>query len=113
MIEDYHFGSIKINGQKFENDIFIDLDEKISSWWREESHLFKKKDVESFLSKRPKVAIFGTGKWGIAKLSRELRDFLEDLEIEIIVKPTNKAIEDYNQAKKQGKKVIAFLHLTC
>jgi len=36
MIEDYHFGSIKINGQKFENDVFIDLDGKVSSWWREE-----------------------------------------------------------------------------
>jgi len=113
MIEDYHFGSIEINGQKFENDVFIDLNEKVSSWWREESHLFQKKDIESFLEKKPEIIIFGTGKSGIARLSQELKDFLESLGIKIIVEPTEQAIESYNQAKKQDKKVIAFLHLTC
>jgi len=113
MIEDYRFGLIKINGQKFKEDVFIDLDGKVSSWWREESHLFQKKDVKSFLNKKIKVVIFGTRKWGIAQLSKELRDFLEELEIEIIIESTDKAIENYNQAKKKGKKVIAFLHLTC
>lgn len=113
MIEDYHFGSIKINGREFKKDVFIDLDGKVNSWWREESHLFQKKDVESFLNKKTKIVIFGTGKWGLAKLDRELKDFLEDLEIEIIIEPTDRAIEGYNQVKKKGKKVVAFLHLTC
>ena len=113
MIEDYRFGLIKINGQEFEKDVFIDLDEKVNSWWREESHLFQKKDVESFLDKKPEVVIFGTGKQGIAKPSKELEDFLGDLSIEMIVEPTDQAIENYNQAKKQDKKVVAFLHLTC
>ena len=113
MIEDYRFGLIKINGQEFEKDIFIDLDEKVSSWWREESHLFQKKDVESFLDKKPEIVIFGTGKQGIAKLSKELRDFLGGLGMEMIVEPTDQAVENYNQAQKEGKKVVAFLHLTC
>ena len=113
MIEDYHFGLIKINGQEFEKDVFIDLDEKVSSWWREESHLFQKKDVESFLDKKPEVVIFGTGKQGIAKLSQELEDFFERLGVEMIVEPTDQAVKNYNQAQKQGKKVVAFLHLTC
>ena len=113
MIEDYYFGSIKIDGQKFENDVFIDLDGKVNSWWREESHLFQKKDVESYLEKKPEIIIFGTGKSGIAKLSEELKDFLEGLGIEIIVESTEQATENYNQAKKQDKKVTAFLHLTC
>lgn len=113
MIEDYHFGLIKINGQEFEEDVFIGLDEKVSSWWREESHLFQKKDIESFLDKKSEVVIFGTGKQGIAKSSKELEDFLRGLDMEMIIKPTDQAIEDYNQAKKEGKKVVAFLHLTC
>jgi len=113
MIEDYHFGSIKINGQEFENDIFIDLDEKVSSWWREESHLFQKKDIESFLEKKPEIVIFGTGEQGLAKISQELKDYFEGLGIEMIVEPTGQATESYNQAKKQDKKVTAFLHLTC
>jgi len=113
MIEDYHFGSIKINGQEFENDIFIDLDEKVSSWWREESHLFQKKDIESFLEKKPEIVIFGTGEQGLAKISQELKDYFEGLGIEMIVESTGQATESYNQAKKQDKKVTAFLHLTC
>jgi len=59
------------------------------------------------------IAIFGTGKSGIARLSEDLKDFLESLEIEIIAESTEQAIESYNQAKKQDKKAVAFLHLTC
>ena len=113
MIEDYRFGLIKIDGQEFEKDIFIDWDNKVSSWWREEFHLFQKKDVESFLEKKPEIVIFGTGKQGIAKLSKELRDFFGGLGVEMIVEPTDRAVESYNQAQKEGKKVVAFLHLTC
>ena len=113
MIEDYHFGSIKINKQEFDKDIFIDLDEKISTWWREESHVFQKKDIESFLKKIPEIVIFGTGKQGLAKVSEDTKDFLKSLKIEMISGSTDQAVEEYNQAKKQDKKVVAFLHLTC
>jgi hypothetical protein len=113
MIEDYHFGSIKIDGQEFEHDVFVDLDGKVSSWWREESHLFQKKDIESWIREKPEIIIFGTGEGGIAKLSKELEDFLEDLGIELAVGKTGQAIKDYNRAKEKDKKVVAFLHLTC
>jgi len=113
MIEDYHFGSIKINGEKFDKDIFIDGDEKISLWWREESHVFQKKDLESFLKKIPEIVILGTGEQGLAKVSEDAKDFLKSLKIEMISKPTDQAVEIYNQVKKENRKVVAFLHLTC
>jgi len=113
MIEDYHFGSIKINGEKFDKDIFIDGDEKISLWWREESHVFQKKDLESFLEKIPEIVILGTGEQGLAKVSEDAKDFLKSLKIEMISKPTDQAVEIYNQVKKENRKVVAFLHLTC
>jgi len=113
MIEDYRFGSIKIDGQEFEKDVFIDLDGKVSPWWREESHLFQKKDVESCIREKPEIIIFGTGEGGVAKLSKELKDFLENSKIELVVGKTGQAIKDYNRAKKEDKKVVAFLHLTC
>lgn len=113
MIENYRFGLIKINGQEFEKDVFIDLEGKVSSWWREESHLFQKKDVEPFLEKKPEIVIFGTGEGGVAKLSKELEGFLENLGIELVAEKTGQAIESYNKAKKEDKKVVAFLHLTC
>ena len=113
MIEDYHFGLIKINGEEFDKDIFIDIDEKIIPWWREKSHLFQKKDIESFLEKRPEIIIFGTGEQGLAKISIDIEDFLKDLKIEIISETTSQAVKTYNGLKEQNKKVIAFLHLTC
>jgi len=113
MIENYHFGSIKINGQEFKEDIFIDGDEKISLWWREESHVFQKKDLESFLEKIPEIVILGTGKQGLAKVSEDAKDFLKSLKIEMISETTGQAVEIYNQIKKEDRKVVAFLHLTC
>ena len=109
MIEDYHFGSIKINGQEFDKDIFIGLDEKIIPWWREESHLFQKKDIESFLEDKPEIIVFGTGGEGLAKIAEDV----DDLEIKVISEPTTEAVKIYNQLKKENKKVVAFLHLTC
>ncbi len=113
MIEKYQFGSIKIDGQEFQEDIFIDLESKVNSWRRKRSHTFEKGDVEKFLKKQPKMAVFGTGEYGAAQLAEDLRDFFQEKGIELIAKPTNQAIKDYNQAKEQGREVVAFFHLTC
>lgn len=113
MIEKYQFGSIKINGQEFQEDVFIDLDNKVNSWRRKRSHVFEKSDIEDFLKKQPEIAIFGTGEYGVAQITKDLKDFFQNKGIELIAEPTDQAIKDYNQAKKQGRGAVAFLHLTC
>ena len=46
-------------------------------------------------------------------MSEDIKNFLKSLDIQIISEPTDKAVESYNQAKKEDKKVMCFLHLTC
>lgn len=113
MIKEYQFGLIKINNQEFKEDVFINLDGKASSWWREQSHVFQKNDVENFLKKESEIVIFGTGKYGVAEITEELKNFLQNKGVKLIIGPTDQAIKEYNQAKKQSKKVVGFFHLTC
>ena len=113
MIDEYDFGLIKIDGQIFAKDVFINLSGEVKDWQRQQSHLFQKIDVEDFLEEDLEIIVFGTGKSGLAKVSDELKIFIESGGIKLIIVPTDKAVEEYNEMKQEGKKVVAFLHLTC
>ena len=65
-----------------------------------------------YIESKPRILIIGTGYSGIAEVPAKTREYLENLGIEVIIEPTKKACEIYNQlSEKQG--VIAALHLTC
>ncbi len=113
MIEKYKFGSIKINGKIFKQDIFVDLSGEARPWPRHQPHIFDQKDVESFLAIIPKTVIFGTGKYGVAKLTEKLTNFLKNCGVDLLAIPTDEAVKKYNQIKKQSGEVVAFFHLTC
>lgn len=113
MIEAYDFGLIKIDGQTFAKDVFISLSGEVKDWQRQQSHLFQKIDVEDFLEENLEIVVFGTGKSGIAKASDELQAFIQGKGIELIIFPTDQAVQEYNERKQEDKKVVAFLHLTC
>jgi len=113
MIDAYDFGLIKIDGQVFAKDVFINLKGEVKDWQRQQSHLFQKIDVESLLEENLETVIFGTGKSGLAKVSDELQVFIQEKGIELIFFPTDQAVEKYNEMRQGKKKVVAFLHLTC
>jgi len=113
MIDAYDFGLIKINGQAFAKDVFISLKGEAKDWQRQQSHFFQKIDVENLLEGDLEVVIFGTGKSGLAKVSDELQVFIQGKGIELIIFPTDQAVQEYNQMKQENKNVIAFFHLTC
>ncbi len=113
MIEAYDFGLIKIDGQTFAKDVFINLNGEVKDWQRQQSHLFQKSDVGDLLEDALEIVVFGTGKSGIAEVSDELQAFIQGKGIELIIFPTDQAVQEYNQKKQENKKVVAFLHLTC
>lgn len=111
MIESYDFGKIRIDGGNYDHDVII-FSDGVNSWSREESHLVGVGDIKEIVEKKPKTVIFGTGTSGIMKIAEETKEYLENLNIEIIIEPTKKACDIYNKlSEKQG--VIAALHLTC
>ncbi len=113
MIDEYDFGLIKIDGQIFAKDVFINLSGEVKDWQRQQSHLFQKADVKDLLEENLEVVVFGTGKSGLAKVSDELKVFIESGGIKVIIFPTDQAVQEYNEMKQENKKVVAFLHLTC
>ncbi len=113
MIEEYHFGSITINGKTYNSDVIVNWKEEVFSWQREESHIIDAKDVKSAIDQNPEVIVVGTGEAGIAQLTDTARQAICEKGIKLVVEKTGEAKEIFNKYLKEGKKVIGLFHLTC
>jgi len=112
MINSYNFGSITINNQKYFKDLIIYPDHITSNWRRKTGHLLTEFDITEIIDYKPEVLIIGTGASSLMKVDDKLKEKLESLGIELIIKKTAEAVGEYNRIYKL-KKVVAALHLTC
>lgn len=113
IIENYSFGSIKINGKKYRKDVIIFPDSVYSPWWRKEGHRLSIEDLKEVIDNSPDRIIIGTGAYGVMKVPGSVKDELEENNIEVIIEKTGKAVELFNKFSSKEEKVIACLHLTC
>jgi len=112
-IDHYSFGEIIINGKKYTSDLIIYPDKVMSNWWRKEGHKLHYEDIIDVIEYKPEILIIGTGAMGVMNVPRELIDKIEEIGIKVIVKRTNDACEEFNKLIREGRKVVAALHLTC
>ena len=112
MIDSYGFGKILINGEKYTSDIIIHPDRVDSNWWRKNGHRLLIEDLEEVLKEEPQTLIIGTGNMGLMLVSRDVRQFIEDKGIKLIVAKTKAACDEYNRLH-HDERVICALHLTC
>ena len=113
MIEDYSFGSIRIDGKEYNYDLILS-GTAIKKWWRNASHEVALNDLEPILAEKPKVIIFGTGESGVCRILPETSEYLEKLQIKTLILPTPEAVEEYNNLTKSKKIAVAgAFHLTC
>lgn len=112
MINSYSFGEIKINGEKFTNDVKIFPNKVKGDWWRKESHSLHPEDIEDVIVESPDVLIVGTGAYGRVSIPEKTRNFIESKGIKLITKKTEEACKNYNELKDE-KRTVAALHLTC
>lgn len=127
MVEEYHFGSITIDGKTYEHDVEVRCIPKPSGqavevlkWWRKEGHLVDVDDLKRAITKNPEVIIIGTGHPGMAKVANEAQDFIRGKGIELIIDTTEEATKTFNiiceeseEEEGEQKKVIGLFHLTC
>jgi len=111
-IEAYEFGKMIYGGNIYTSDLIIYPDRVDPSWWRLKGHLLQIEDLENILNEEPGILIIGTGAMGIMKVPKELKQHLEEKNIELYVQRTGKAVDAFNSADK-SKKVIGAFHLTC
>lgn len=109
-IEKYSFGSIVVDGKKYETDLILSWDGEVQE--RIKSHEFKKSELYEILQKDPEIVIIGTGYSGLVKIKPETEKLAKANGIKLIIKPTSEAIKDFNKLSK-SKKVVAMMHLTC
>lgn len=111
-IESYSFGRIVIDGHKYTSDVIVFPDKVEGNWWRKEGHSLHEEDIKSVLERRPEVLVVGTGSTGRMAVLPDIRKRVESEGIRLIVEPTEKACETYNELLRE-KEVVAALHLTC
>ncbi len=112
MIEAYDFGRIVIDGKTYTSDVIIFPERIEAAWWRREGHVLHIEDIESIVAAKPELLIVGTGKYGVMKVPAQTRAYLHTKGVDVLVEPTDKAVELYNYYTGV-KKVVAALHLTC
>ena len=112
MIENYSFGQMLINGKKYNSDLIIFKDRIYGRWWRKEGHNLCIDDIKEIIDKKPDILIIGTGCYGLMKVPLELIKYLKSNNIEVIIKKTKEACDEYNTLH-QKKNVVAAFHLTC
>ncbi|MEA3406814.1 MAG: Mth938-like domain-containing protein [Chloroflexota bacterium] len=111
-IEDYAFGHIVIDGERYEEDVIILPDRVVSNWWREEGHTLQTEDLEAVFETDVDVLVVGQGAYGRMSVPQEVEQALEEAGIEVVAHDTEEACQTYNRLRENGD-VAAALHLTC
>lgn len=116
-IDSTKFGSIKIDGVKYDHDILIRLDgrvekrkKKLSKEIFGTSHMISLAEAEYAYEKGAEKLIVGTGQSGMVNLSSEAIDFFQKHNCTVELRPTPEAYISWNETKGA---VIGLFHVTC
>ena len=109
-IEAYSFGSIKIDGRSYSDDVILLGREVKSGWWRNRGHTVQKPDLFDVIEYQPDLLIIGKGSSGRMSISRGL---IRKLDFKVESYNTDKACKVYNKKLDQDIKLAGAFHLTC
>jgi hypothetical protein len=112
------FGSITIQGNKYEHDIIIRMNGKILKRKKKlskrifgTSHIISIDEAKYIFEKGARLLIIGSGQYGQVTLSEEAEKYFRKKECKVKIFPTPEALEQWNKQEKGA--VIALFHLTC
>jgi hypothetical protein len=112
-ISSIKFGSITIDGRVYENDVILTWDGKVKAAETETRHLIGTKELSQLILERPEIIVIGTGQTSLVRISPEVVKLADEKKLKIIEKPTPAAVKEFSELAHLGKKVVAYLHLTC
>ncbi len=112
-IEHYSFGSVKVDGRKYESDVIIYPDSIKSDWWRAQGHKLQLEDIDEILENPPEILVVGQGDSSRMQIDKRVTEELQKRNIELVAGPTDRACDKFNELSKKGSRVVAALHLTC
>ena len=112
-IETYRFGSIRIDGTTYTNDLKIISSLVVPDWWRKTGHRVDADELSDIIEVGPAILVLGTGEPGNLRPAPGLSGELEKKGISLIAEPTARAVETFNRLHAQQQNVAAGFHLTC
>ena len=117
IIDQTTFGSITIEGVRFEHDVLIRLNGQVEKRKKKLSrevfgtgHIISQAEAEYTFEKKGKRLIIGTGQYDSVRLSEEAEDYFQRKHCQVDLLPTPKAILAWN---KTSGAVIGLFHVTC
>ncbi|MFW6081550.1 MAG: Mth938-like domain-containing protein [Desulfosalsimonas sp.] len=112
-IENYRFGSMRIDGITYSRDLKIINNEVKPDWRRKNGHVVTRDDVADILEAEPEILVLGKGSPGQMKPEPQLESELEKKGIKLIARPTEEAAYEFNRLLQDDRKIAAGFHLTC
>lgn len=116
-IDSTRFGSITIDGVRYEHDVYLFHDgviqkrkKKLSKRFYGTSHNISADEIEHILTHGGEALLIGTGQYGRVQLSDPAIDILHSKEIQVDLQPTPEAILTWNEMEGS---VTALFHVTC
>ena len=116
-IDDTSFGSITIAHEEYDHDVIIRLNgdvkkrkKKLSKALYGTSHTVSLAEAQHVYETGARCLIVGSGQGGNVTLSDEAKDFFKQMQCEVQLLPTPKAIRVWNEAEGA---VLGLFHVTC
>lgn len=111
------FGSITVEGKRYEHDILIRLSGKVCKRQKAlskavtgSSHILSLAEIQDLYRKKAERIIIGSGQEGQVKLSKEAAEFLQKRDCPVELLPTPEAAQRWNEV--EGK-TLGLFHVTC
>jgi hypothetical protein len=115
--ESTSFGSITIDGQKYDHDVLIRLDgtvqkrkKKLSKKFYGTSHMISEAEAEFIYENGAQTLIIGSGQYDQVRLSTEAQAYFDGRSLTIEAMATPEAIKRWNEAQEN---TIGLFHVTC
>jgi hypothetical protein len=115
-LDEYQFGSIRIDGETYEHDVVIACGE-VRKRKKKRSRPFRDQFGHTPLSLAEEIPwsaskrlLVGTGAYGKLPVLDEVKGEAERRGVELRILPTREAIEELNRADDD---TVAILHVTC
>jgi hypothetical protein len=112
-IDSTTFGSIKIEGKEYKHDVIVNWKGEVKKGWLQTRHLVNKKEFFDLAKENPEVIVIGNGQYGACEVSEDFIKLAKEKGIELVIEDTSHAIQKFNELAKKGKKVVAYMHVTC
>ena len=115
------FGLIRVGKSRYSHDIIVHADGKVSRRKKELSKNLRSRyghtpltvvEVKELVEEKPDVIVIGTGIYGALPLL-DVKEYIISSGIECIATKTPEAIGIYERLCREGKRVVAILHITC